>query len=49
MPREQLGINITSGNRYEVLIKTPDAEIIYRDTFVYLTTATRTPVPLGSG
>jgi len=35
MPTEELGINIINGNVYEVLIKDPNRDIVYRDTFVY--------------
>ena len=35
MPQDDKGIDIVSGNKYEVLIKDPNAEIIYRDTFIY--------------
>jgi len=35
MPTDDMGIHIVSGNNYEVLIKNPNNDIIYRDTFKY--------------
>ena len=35
MPMEDMGINITDGNVYEVLIINPESVVIFKDTFVY--------------
>jgi len=35
MPTEEMGIDIVEGNKYDVMIKDPNNEVIYRDTFVY--------------
>jgi len=35
MPTEDMGIDIVSGNNYEVLIKNPENDIICRETFKY--------------
>ena len=35
MPSDSMGIDIVSGNKYEVMIKDPNNEIIYWDVFIY--------------
>ena len=35
MPKKQMGINVVSGNIYEVSIHNKEGEMIYRGTFVY--------------
>lgn len=35
IPMEDMGIKITDGNVYEVLIKNPKGEVIFKDTFRY--------------
>ena len=35
MPKESMGIDPSDGNVYEVLIKNPKGEVIFKDTFVY--------------
>lgn len=37
MPMEDMGINIAEGKVYEVMIKNPQGEVIFKDTFVYST------------
>jgi len=36
MPMEDMGIDITDGNVYEVTIKDPKGEVIFKDTFVFV-------------
>ena len=35
MPMENMGIDIADGNVYEVMIKNPHGEVIFKDTFIY--------------
>lgn len=41
MPEDSMAIDVISGNKYEVIMKDPNNEIVYRDVFIYKGSNTR--------